>query len=141
KFTAEDVVYSFTRLRDPATRAPLAWRLGQVTAMRAPDAATFEIELAEPYADLLMNLAVEMTCDIDTMLKSLFYLTEQPLFQEYSDGPFYVVMDSFENEQERIDKMLALSGGKSLFNRSYHSKLMMTVAKNMADLDQQESDD
>jgi len=56
KFTAEDIVYSFSRLRDPATRAPLAWRLGKVVAMRAPDATTFELELAEPYADLLMNL-------------------------------------------------------------------------------------
>ena len=55
-FTAADVIYSFERLRDPSTRAPLAWRLGNVKAMRATDAYTLEYELAEPYADLLLNL-------------------------------------------------------------------------------------
>lgn len=130
-----------TRKPTPKPSRPMEYIA--VFIMDAPtNEGTAYVYLAyDPFTDLLMNLAVEMTCDIDTMLKSLFYLTEQPLFQEYSDGPFYVVMDSFENEQKRIDKMLALSGGKSLFNRSYHSKLMMTVAKNMADLDQQESDD
>ena len=56
KFTAADVVYSFERLRDPATRAPLAWRLGNVKALRAADAHTLEYELSEPNSDLLLNL-------------------------------------------------------------------------------------
>jgi len=57
KFTAADVIYSFTRLRDPATRAPLAWRLGNVKELRAPDPYTVEYELNEPYSGLLQNLA------------------------------------------------------------------------------------
>ncbi|MBV9833934.1 MAG: ABC transporter substrate-binding protein [Alphaproteobacteria bacterium] len=56
KFTAADVIYSFNRLHDPETRAPLKWRTGDIKELRAPDPYTVEYELKEPYADLLMNL-------------------------------------------------------------------------------------
>ena len=58
KFTAEDVVYSFKRLKDPATRAPYAWRAGKIKELRARDAYTVESELEEPYSDLLLQLTM-----------------------------------------------------------------------------------
>ncbi|HJQ58820.1 MAG TPA: ABC transporter substrate-binding protein [Vineibacter sp.] len=61
KFTAEDVIYSFKRLLDPALKAPLAWRAGDVKELRAPDPYTVEYELKEPYADLLLNLTMFTT--------------------------------------------------------------------------------
>ena len=56
-FTSADVIYSFKRLLDPATKAPLKWRAGNVKELRAPDPATVEYELNEPYSDLMLNLA------------------------------------------------------------------------------------
>jgi len=56
KFTSADVVYSFKRLLDPETKAPLKWRAGSVKDLRAPDPTTVEYELNEPFADLMMNL-------------------------------------------------------------------------------------
>jgi peptide/nickel transport system substrate-binding protein len=56
KFTAEDVVYSFKRLLDPETKAPLKWRAGNVKEIRASDPYTVVYELSEPFADLMMNL-------------------------------------------------------------------------------------
>ena len=58
KFTAADVVYSFNRQRDPATRAPYAWRAGKIKELRAPDPYTVEYELLEPYSDLLLQLTM-----------------------------------------------------------------------------------
>ena len=58
KFTAEDVVYSFKRLKDPATRAPYAWRAGDIKELRAPDPYTVVYELKEPYSDLLLQLTM-----------------------------------------------------------------------------------
>src|SRR5437867_4421556 len=48
KFTAADVVYSFKRLKDPETKAPYAWRAGDIKELRAPDPYTVEYELNEP---------------------------------------------------------------------------------------------
>lgn len=58
KFTAADVVYSFNRQKDPATKAPYAWRAGKIKDLRAPDPYTVEYELAEPYSDLLVQLTM-----------------------------------------------------------------------------------
>ena len=58
KFTAEDVVYSFKRLKDPAIKAPYAWRAGNIKELRAPDPYTVEYELEEPYSELLLQLTM-----------------------------------------------------------------------------------
>src|SRR5499426_965031 len=58
KFTAEDVLYSFKRLKDPETKAPYAWRAGDIKELRAPDPYTVVYELKEPYSDLLLQLTM-----------------------------------------------------------------------------------
>ena len=58
KFTAEDVIYSFKRLKDPATKGPYAWRAGVIKELRAPDPYTVEYELQEPYSELLLQLTM-----------------------------------------------------------------------------------
>jgi peptide/nickel transport system substrate-binding protein len=58
KFTAEDVVYSFKRLKDTAIKGPYAWRAGNIKELRAPDPATVEYELEEPFSELLLQLTM-----------------------------------------------------------------------------------
>ena len=58
KFTADDVVYSFKRLKDPETRAPYAWRAGDIKEVRAIDPYTVAYQLAEPYSELLLQLTM-----------------------------------------------------------------------------------
>jgi peptide/nickel transport system substrate-binding protein len=58
KFTAEDVIYSFKRLKDPATKAPYHWRAGDIKELRAPEPYTVEYELNEPYSELLLQLTM-----------------------------------------------------------------------------------
>ena len=58
KFTAADVVYSFTRLKSPEIKGPFAWRAGTIKELRAPDPYTVEYELAEPFSELLLQLTM-----------------------------------------------------------------------------------
>ena len=58
KLTAEDVAFSFKRLKDPATKGPFAWRAGDIKEVRAVDAHTVAYELVEPYSDLLLQLTM-----------------------------------------------------------------------------------
>src|SRR5436309_667692 len=58
KLTAEDVVYSFKRLKDPEIRAPYAWRAGDIKEVRAIDPYTVHYQLAEPYSELLLQLTM-----------------------------------------------------------------------------------
>src|SRR4029434_6975323 len=45
KFTAEDVVYSFKRLKDPETKAPYAWRAGDIKEVPRPAPSPADYEL------------------------------------------------------------------------------------------------
>ena len=70
--TAEDFVYSFTRILDPAVRSPVtdsfnyirgvedfqAGKTPQVEGLQAPDRYTLQISLKEPYAPFLSALAM-----------------------------------------------------------------------------------
>ncbi len=58
KFTADDVVYSFKRLKSPEIKGPYAWRAGTIKELRATDPYTVEYELAEPYSELLLQLTM-----------------------------------------------------------------------------------
>jgi peptide/nickel transport system substrate-binding protein len=58
KFTADDVVYSFKRLKSPEIKGPYAWRAGDIKDLRAPDPYTVEYELNEPYSELLLQLTM-----------------------------------------------------------------------------------
>lgn len=58
KFTADDVVYTFQRLKSPETKAPYGWRAGNIKELRAVDSHTVAYELHEPYSDLLLQLTM-----------------------------------------------------------------------------------
>ncbi len=58
KFTAEDVVYSFNRLKAPETRGPYAWRAGDIAQVRATGPYTVSYELNTPYSELLLQLTM-----------------------------------------------------------------------------------
>ena len=56
--SAEDFAAGFTRARDPATAAPLAFLLDGIAWVTAPDAHTLVIEVDEPMPQLLPILAM-----------------------------------------------------------------------------------
>ncbi len=127
KFTAEDVVYSFKRLKDPATRGPYAWRAGQIKELRAPDRYTVVYELEEPYSELLMQL---------TMFTNVIHNKEsvEALGKDYGikgadgTGPW-----CFESWQPRTEIVLkrhdAYKWGPSMYNNKGPVKFERLVIK------------
>ena len=58
KFTSEDVVFSFNRLKQFGNRAPFGWRAGPIKELRATGPYTVEYELTEPFSELLLQLTM-----------------------------------------------------------------------------------
>lgn len=56
EFTAQDVVDTINRWRDPATKGVVTWRAGPVKEVRAKDKLTVEYELTKPYSELLFQM-------------------------------------------------------------------------------------
>lgn len=55
-FTAEDAVWSLTRVMDPKTDSPARALLAVIRSVEAPDAATLKLTLTGPFADLPLVL-------------------------------------------------------------------------------------
>ena len=58
RVTADDFVYSFSRLTDPEVASPGAWIFRDVKRFEAPDDTTFVIQLREPFAPFLSQLGM-----------------------------------------------------------------------------------
>ena len=58
RVTADDFVYSFSRLTDPEVASPGAWIFRDVEHFKAPDDTTFVIQLREPFAPFLSQLGM-----------------------------------------------------------------------------------
>ena len=127
KFTAEDVIYSFKRLKDPALKGPYAWRAGVIKELRAPDPYTLEYELEEPYSELLLQL---------TMFTNVIHNKEsvETLGKDYGikgidgTGPW-----CFENWQPRTEIVLkrhdAYKWGPSMYKNKGPVKFEKLVIK------------
>jgi peptide/nickel transport system substrate-binding protein len=65
KMTADDVVYSITRLAKGTPKSPVWWRAGPVKEVRAKDAFTVEYELETPFGELPYQLALFFASIVD----------------------------------------------------------------------------
>jgi peptide/nickel transport system substrate-binding protein len=57
EFTAEDVIYSYNRIKDPATASPYAAEFATLESMDAPDPYTLIIKLSAPDGNFLHKVA------------------------------------------------------------------------------------
>jgi peptide/nickel transport system substrate-binding protein len=62
--TAEDVVYSINRIKDPRTRSPRAGDFTDVDSVAAPDAGTVTFKMKKPFAPLLAKLSGSISAAI-----------------------------------------------------------------------------
>lgn len=69
EFTANDVVYSFTRLIDPSVASPGAWvfngvidSLGGMPAFIAVNDSTFQLKIKKPFGPMLQLLSLKYCC-------------------------------------------------------------------------------
>jgi peptide/nickel transport system substrate-binding protein len=65
QMTADDVVYSITRLAKGTPKSPVWWRAGPVKEIRAKDQFTVEYELEQPFGELPYQLALFFASIID----------------------------------------------------------------------------
>lgn len=82
-FTAEDVVYTMTRLLDPTLNSPQLSVLGFINEVKALDAYTVRFSLDTPNPDLPLLLAAPQTC-----ILAHDYPIKQMLTNPSGTGPF-----------------------------------------------------
>jgi len=88
-FTAADVIYSFNRIRDPATASPYANELRGIVSMEAPDAYSLIIKLNAPDGNFLHQVANFHQGQIVNR-KAIEDAGKQVRWQPVGTGPYYL---------------------------------------------------
>jgi peptide/nickel transport system substrate-binding protein len=100
-FTAADVIYSFNRIKDPATASPYASELAGIVSMEAPDPYTLVIELDAPNGNFLHTVANYHQGQIVSQ-KAIEEAGDQVRWQPIGTGPYY--LDSIDVSSQIVLK-------------------------------------
>jgi peptide/nickel transport system substrate-binding protein len=101
EFSADDVVYSYKRILDPATSSTYAGEFNNLVSIEAPDPETVTIQLATPDANFLHQVANYHQGQVVNQ-KAIEQFGEDYKFNPIGTGPF--VFESFTPAQEIILK-------------------------------------
>lgn len=89
EFTAEDVIYSYKRILDPATASPYASELTGIETIEAPDPYTVVIRLAAPNGSFLHTVANYHQGQI-VKKEAIEAAGDQVRWQPVGTGPYYL---------------------------------------------------
>ncbi len=81
----------------------------------------------DAYTDKLFNLGVEKTDKPEAVLKNIYLLLEDPLFENYHNEGFTLVLEEFQELEPRILEILKPVNGKALFDKKYNNVLVNPV--------------
>jgi len=101
EMTAEDVIYSFNRIKDPETASPYAAELAGIVSMEAPDPYTLVIELDAPNGNFLHTVANYHQGQIVSR-KAIEEAGDQVRWQPIGTGPYY--LDSIDVSSQIVLK-------------------------------------
>lgn len=86
----------------------------------------------DPFLDKLFNLSIEKENTPENVLKSIYYLSEDPLFAELNKNGFTLVLGSHHELENRIENILCHMNGVCAFNKPFHDHLSRPILKNLS---------
>jgi peptide/nickel transport system substrate-binding protein len=101
EMTADDVIYSYERILDPATASPYASELAGIVSMEAPDPYTVVIELDEANGNFLHTVANYHQGQIVSR-QAIEDAGDQVRWQPVGTGPYY--LDSIDVSSQIVLK-------------------------------------
>lgn len=96
----------------------------QLNTKQGPAYAYFAVEAFTGYA---FSAGVEPNDSPDTILKVIYWLTEQPEFKNGLQGNFTLVLADNELPEQRISNIIGGIGGKLLYHKAYCNHLINPV--------------
>ncbi len=101
EMTAEDVVYSFNRIKAEETASPWATQLALIESIEAPDTYTVKINLSEPFGAFMSTIASpwaaivpKETVEANGNLQSVMDGTGPFMLKEYVEGTKTVLLSN-----------------------------------------------
>lgn len=81
----------------------------------------------DAYSQFAFNLGVERDKKPESVLKNIYFLTENEEFVRYMENGFTLVLGEYEELSDRINAIIKPVNGKLLFSKSFTSYLSNPV--------------
>lgn len=81
-----------------------------------------------------INTGIELNENPENILKHIYLLTENPDFVRHMDKGFTLVLDQYEELNERINEILKHVNGKILFDKKFHHHIADPMKKSFSEL-------
>ena len=98
----------------------------QMSTMEGPG---FVFLAVDAFSQFAFSLGVERDKNPDTILKSIYFLMEQPDIVKYIDLGFTLVLEEHEELSDEINAILKPVKGKLLFSKGFNNHLSNPVLK------------
>jgi hypothetical protein len=94
----------------------------------------------DPFRDLLFNQQVETDDSPQSVLKFVYLLAEDPLFDNNSPEGFTLLLDKHEELAGSMQQILGPLNGKLLFDPAFHHHLTKPVLKRLRQIMENQAD-
>jgi hypothetical protein len=115
----------------PAATRPLEYVALLNVELRTQTGPAYMYVAYDPYLDKLFNLNVEAENTAQTLLKSVYFLAEDPLFIAHNTNGFTLILEDFEELSPNINAILNPIRGKCLFDKKFHNYLTNPVLESL----------
>jgi hypothetical protein len=115
----------------PSSTRPLEYVALLNVELRTKTGPAYMYVAYDPYLDKLFNLNVEAENTAQSLLKSVYFLAEDPLFIAHNTHGFTLLLESFEELSPNINTILKPIGGKCLFDKKFHNHLCNPVLESL----------
>ena len=117
----------------PISTRPLEYVALLVVELSTKEGPVFLYVAYDPYIDKLFNLSIEKEDNPNNLLKSLYYLAEDPLFLEYNINGFTLILENQEELSSNIEIILRPINGQFIFDKAFNTYLALPVIKSLKD--------
>jgi hypothetical protein len=118
--------------RPEATR-PLEYVAFVALEIRIQEGSAYLFLAVDAYHDYVFNLGVERDRNPETVLKSIYFLMEDPEFAKHLGKGFTLVIEEFEELIGSIEAIIKPVDGKVFFNKSFNNVITNPVLLSLKD--------
>jgi hypothetical protein len=115
----------------PIARRPLEYIAFFDLEIRTRTGPAFIFMAYDPYLDYIFRLSVEAERSPETVLKNIYFLLEDPAFEQHNHKGFTIILDQYQELEERILRIITPENGTVLYDQAFNKYLSGPVLESM----------
>jgi hypothetical protein len=117
----------------PTAKRPLEYVAFFHFKLSTAEGPAYVFLAVDAFTEFAYSLGIERDENPETVLKNIYFLTENEDFVRHADNGFTIVLEEHENLSPRIEAIIKPMKGKVLFSKGFNNYLSNPVLKSIRD--------